>query len=237
MALIVTPWMVRSSRVGHGPLPTRIGENLFVSTSSYAIGVVPEYDVDLLVRFAAQTVDDQLRVRNLPHSEWLADRILTRQALAYAAANPWRALRLKLRNLAWIGCPLLLPRYAKSPLTHAAVIDGSVQVTGLHYRPWWWETLHATFRGVLLVAALIGLISRPGSGHALLLIVLVSETLVYTLFFPTTRLLGVWAAVLMVYAGIGAARVWVMFAGKVKTGEQRGKRSEELLKENPRKLL
>ena len=55
--LFVFPWAWRSLAYNDSPLPTRTGENLFVSTSSYAIGVVPRYDADLLIQFATQRVE------------------------------------------------------------------------------------------------------------------------------------------------------------------------------------
>jgi hypothetical protein len=205
-AVVVFPWTLRSYRANDTLLPTRVGENLFVSTSEYAVGVTPVHDVDLLVRFAQLLIDQTLHTTGGTAREGTADQILIAHALAFAAEHPLETARLKLWNLVWIPSPLLLPRYAKSPHTHAAFINGRVEITGLERRPWPWEVLHAGARTVLILAALVGLRHRRGLDDHVLLVVLASEIAVHTVFFPTTRLLGPFTAVLMVYAGIGLSR-------------------------------
>jgi hypothetical protein len=116
-------------------------------------------------------------------------------------------LQLKLRNLMWIPSPLLLPRYAKSDSAHAAMVDGRMQTTGEQPRPWFWDAAHALFRTLMTIAAALGLVRRRGLHDAALLAVLASEIVVYTVFFPTTRLLAPATAVAMVYAGIGLSRL------------------------------
>lgn len=212
-AAMVMPWTARSYSANHALLPTRVGENLFVSTSRYAVGVLPQHDVDLLVRFAQQLLDDRLPPTAATRYEETADRILISQALQFVTEHPFETLELKLRNLVWIPGPLLLPRYAKSPYTHAAFINGRTEITGLQRRPLWWEATHALARTVLIAGALIGLIRRRGLDDSVLLIALASEVAIYTIFFPTTRLLGPFTAVLMVYAGWACARAPVRSLG------------------------
>jgi hypothetical protein len=207
MSAVVLPWTIRSTRLGNGPLPTRIGENLYLSTSRYAVGVVPVHDIDLLIRFAQFRVDEELGERRQAHTEWAADRLLLRHALRFALSNPGDTLALKLQNLLWIPAPVLLPRNAKSEYTHAALIDGRMQLTGVERRPWTWDLMHTAFRSLVLVGAIAGLRRRQGMNDGILLCALVSETVVHTIFFPTTRLLGPFTSVLMVYAGIGSLRV------------------------------
>ena len=55
--LLISPWTWRSVVHNDSPLPTRFGENLFVSTSPYAVGVVPRYDADLLIQFATLSLE------------------------------------------------------------------------------------------------------------------------------------------------------------------------------------
>lgn len=204
MAAIVLPWSVRSYRAGNGAFPTTLGEYLYLSTSIYAVGVVPIYDIGLLMRFAHFRLDEALGERRSVHSEEVADRILARRALEFAVAHPRETIALKLQNLLWIPAPILLPRHAISEYTHVAMIDGRMELTGVERRPWAWEVLHASFRSIVLVAAIAGLRRRRGLDDAILLIVLISETIVHTLLFPTTRLLVVFEAALMVYAGVAA---------------------------------
>ncbi|MGH9310203.1 MAG: hypothetical protein ACRD1U_12560 [Vicinamibacterales bacterium] len=204
MVAIVLPWSIRSHRAGNGVFPTTLGQYLYLSTSIHAVGVVPIYDIGLLMRFAHFRLDEALGEPRSVHSEGLADRILARRALEFAVTHPVETVALKLQNLLWIPAPILLPRNATSEYTHAAMIDGRMQLTGVERRPWTWEVLHTSFRSIVLFAAIAGLRRRREFDDAILLIVLISETIVHTVLFPTTRLLVVFEAVVMVYAGIGA---------------------------------
>ena len=55
--LVESPWLVRNIRVDGSPLPSRIGENLYLSTSAYA-SVLPLHDIDLLVPLALEDALD-----------------------------------------------------------------------------------------------------------------------------------------------------------------------------------
>ena len=204
--LLILPWTWRSLVYHGSPLPTRSGENLFVSTSPYAIGVVPRYDADLLVQFATERRESRLPGAFAARKDGAADRLLLREAVAFALAHPAQAALLKLQNAAWIFAPVMLPRNAKSPGTRAELVNGRVELTGLVRRPLVWELAHAAFRTLVLVAAVMGFRHRRGLDDQWLLAVLAAEFAVYTLFFPTTRLLAPFSAVLMVYAGYGLAR-------------------------------
>ena len=204
--LFILPWTWRSVAYNGSPLPTRIGENLFVSTSPYAIGVVPRYDVDPLIQFAAERQDAGMPDASGARKEGTADRLLLREAMAFVLAHPGQAALLKLQNAAWIFAPVMLPRNAKSPGTRAELVNGRVELTGLVWRPLGWELAHGVFRTLVLVAAMMGFRQRRGLDDRWLLAVLVAEFTVYTMFFPTTRLLAPFSAVLMVYAGYGLAR-------------------------------
>jgi hypothetical protein len=202
-AVIVLPWAVRSQSANGSAVPTRAGENLYVSTSQYAVGVVPRYDPDLLVRFAQFRIDERLRSTGTGRDEAAADRILIGEAVAFAVSHPAQTAALKLANLGWAFVPVLLPRNAKSPLTHAAMADGRMEITGVVYRPLAWDRGFALFRGVVLLGAVIGLRRRRRLDDVWLLAVVAAELAVHVIFFPTTRLLAQFSAMQMVYAGYG----------------------------------
>lgn len=203
--LLVCPWTWRSVVHNDSPLPTRFGENLFVSTSPYAVGVVPRYDADLLIQFATFSLQADTPGTTGGRQEGSADRLLARRALEFVRAHPGRAAMSKLQNAAWIFAPVLLPRNAKSPDTRAEMVNGRVELTGLVWRPLGWELTHAAFRTLVLVAAVMGFRRRRGIDDHWLLVVLGAELAVYTVFFPTTRLLAPFSAMLMIYAGYGLA--------------------------------
>jgi hypothetical protein len=204
-AALVLPWALRSQSLNGSALPTRVGENLYVSTSQYAVGVVPRYDADLLIRFAQFRIEERLRSSGTGRDEAAADRILIEAALAFARTHPGQTVALKLSNLGWAFVPVLLPRNAKNPYTHAAMADGRMQITGMVRRPLAWDLGYAVFRAVVLFAAVLGLTRRRGLDDAWLLVVIGAELAVLVLFFPTTRLLAQLAAMQMLYAGHGLA--------------------------------
>ena len=206
-ALVVSPWAWRSLTQNGSPVPTRAGENLFVSTSPYAVGVLPRYDADLLIRFAWLQLDADMPATADGREEGIADRLLARRALEFALAHPGQAAMLKLKNAAWIFAPVLVPRNAKSPYTHAAMVNGRMELTGLAWRPLGWELAHGIFRTLVLVAAMIGFWRRRQIDDQWLLVVLGAELAVHVVFFPTTRLLAPFTAMLMLYAGYGFALV------------------------------
>jgi TRAP-type C4-dicarboxylate transport system permease small subunit len=86
------------------------------------------------------------------------------------------------------------------------LVNGRVELTGLVWRPLGWELAHALFRTLVLLAAVAGFRHRRRLEDRWLLAVLAAEFTVYTVFFPTTRLLAPFTAMLMVYAGYGLAR-------------------------------
>jgi hypothetical protein len=217
--LLVFPWTWRSLVYNDSPLPTRTGANLFVSTSPYAVGVVPRYDADLLIQFATQRVEAGMPGTPGRQQEGIADRLLMREALEFVMSHPGQTALLKLQNAAWVFAPLVLPRNAKSPGTHADLVNGRVELTGLVWRPLGWELAHAAFRTLVLVAAMLGFRNRRGIDDRWLLAVLGAEFVVYTVFFPTTRLLAPFSAVLMVYAGYGLARHTLRQDSKMATAQ------------------
>jgi len=72
-----------------------------------------------------------------------------------------------------------------------------VELTGLAWRPLGWELTHAAFRSMVLLAAVMGFRHRRRIDDHWLLAALGAELAVYTLFFPTTRLLAPFSAMLM----------------------------------------
>jgi len=203
---VSVPWMLRNHAIDGSWLPPRVGENLFVSTSEFSRAAGPRYDVDLLVEHSYELIADEAVRRSAedPSPRRVADRILFERALAYTAAHPLEVAWLKARNFLYLFDPRLLPAYEKSSSTRAIVDGSAVRVEGLERRPWIEEWAHALAQSVLLVLGAMGLWRRRHqlrTDHALLLMA-GSLALVYTVFFPTTRLLapGMW--VLMVYASL-----------------------------------
>jgi 4-amino-4-deoxy-L-arabinose transferase-like glycosyltransferase len=202
--LVEGPWLARNLRVDGSPLPSRIGENLYVSTSDYA-SVLPRHDIDLLVPLAlADAQADVERMRSSPADERAMDDAMLTRGLAFVRAHPGRVLWLKARNALYLFSPQLLPREAKSIGASATVDGATVRILHGALRPWIADAAHTAAQSVLLVLAAIGIARRGLRGRdAPLLIMLTAQATVCVAFFPTTRLMAPVMFVLMFYAAAG----------------------------------
>jgi 4-amino-4-deoxy-L-arabinose transferase-like glycosyltransferase len=207
--LCVVPWLLRSYAVDGSLAPTRIGENLYVSTCEYADQVVPHINVDVLSPHAYAAAARGLEALELAPVDLqrAADAWLLRRALDCILANPRRAAGLKLANALHSFSPRLLPYEQKPDGAVAWFEGGRVHVRGLTPRPRATTAVHVAAQGLLLVCAFAGLalrrVATPGDGF--LLCVAGAVIGVNTIFFPTTRLLAPMWFVLMFYAACALA--------------------------------
>jgi Dolichyl-phosphate-mannose-protein mannosyltransferase len=202
--LVETTWLVRNARVDGSPLPSRVGENLYLSTSIYG-SAVPVRDIDLLVPLGLADVRPGVERLGLPPSleHRALDDAMLRRGLAFMREHPGRVLWLKARNALYLFMPRLLPRDAKSPEAMARR-EGDTVIVSAPRRPWINDTVHTGAQSVLLLLAAIGIARRgmPGT-DAPLLILLAAQAIVCVAFFPTTRLMAPVMFVLMFYAATG----------------------------------
>ena len=149
---MVAPWLARNAAVDGSLLPTRVGENLLVSTSPYAESIVPLYDVDPLIPLVYAEAAASLPAAEA-ESQRALDRAMLASALRFVRDHPLRAARLKIRNAVYLFDPRLLPRYPAGEETSAVVRDGHVELTGLRTRPRGQEVAHAIAQAAVLSAA------------------------------------------------------------------------------------
>jgi hypothetical protein len=189
MAVSLAPWMAYSRATDGSIWPSRIGENLYVSTSEWTRTVVPTTNVDVLVPLTTELVRDEAD----------PDRALIRRTIGYARRHPMTVVALKVRNLAYVLQPRLLPFTER--VGSASIVDGKLVVPGQRRRPLIYEVIAAVFQAVLLLGAAVGLWKRRQrlGDDAFLLIVLGSIVAVAVIFFPTSRLLAPGSFVLMFY--------------------------------------
>lgn len=202
---VQAPWLWRNARVDGSPLPSRLGENLYLSTSRYA-DIVPVHDIDLLIPLALAEVEPAVKnMRLAPNLEQRAlDEAMLDRARAFIRERPGRVVWLKVRNALYLLSPQVLPRYMKSPDAFAAVEGGVVRTFNEQRRPLSQEVPHTVVRSALLLLAAVGLARRRLSGRdAPLLIMLGTQAAVCVAFFPTTRLMAPVMFVAMWYAAIG----------------------------------
>lgn len=207
--LCVGPWLLRSYAVDGSLAPTRIGENLFVSTCEYADQVVPHINVDVLSPRAYAAASRELEPLGLGPVDLqrAADAWLLRRALDCVFDNPRRAARMKLANALHTLSPRLLPYEHKPDGAMAFFEAGQLRVRGLVPRPRATTAVHIVVQALLLVCACAGLAVRRVAtpGDSFLLCVAGAIIAVNTIFFPTTRLLAPMWFVLMFYAACALA--------------------------------
>ena len=202
LAACAGPWLAFSRATQGSALPARIGDNLYVSTSALAEPIVPRYNVDLLMPLVDDLVRDEMARRGATTYRRVdGDRLLLELTADYVRAHPLRALGLKLRNLAYIFQPRLLPFYERRGM--ATVVEGRVQIPEQGRRPFVFEAATALYQTSLIAAAIAGLAIRRRRlrDDAFLLIVAGSVIAVNAIFFPTSRLLAPMTFVWMFYAG------------------------------------
>jgi hypothetical protein len=201
---VLAPWFVRNIRVDGSPLPSRMGENLYVSTSAYA-GALPVHDVDLMAPLMLADVQadvESLRLSPAQEARALDDAMRDR-AMAFIREHPGQVLWMKARNALFLFTPLLLPRDAKTPTAFAAIDGAGVVVVNARRRPLIKDAAHAVAQAALLVLATLGIVRRRPAGPDLaLLLMFGAQAAVCVVFFPTTRLLAPVMFVLMFYAAV-----------------------------------
>ena len=199
---IQAPWIARNQWQNGTWLPTRVGENLYVSTSPLAWQVVPDYDIDVLVPLAYRQAE-----QDAPAGASRADldRILFAKAVSFAFNHPVETARLKLRNLFRLFDPRLLPRHPTGEQAAAHRRGTELVIEGLRKRPWIQEASHAIAKSIVLCLAAFAFWRRGvAEQDAPLLLFITTQCALCVIFFPTTRLLAPAATLLMAYAGAGA---------------------------------
>jgi hypothetical protein len=198
---VQAPWVVRNMRVDGSALPSRLGENLYVSTSVYA-AALPVHDIDLLAVLALGELVDV----PIPPGEgerYLDDFMMAR-SVAFLREHPGRVLWWKARNALYLLTPQLLPRDAKGPASYAVLEGETVRIVNPVRRPWVEELSHALAQGALLLLAAVGIAQRRlRMADAPLLIMLGAQAAICIAFFPTTRLMAPVMFVVMFYAAVG----------------------------------
>ena len=200
---ILLPWMTYNLSVGGSALPTRVGENLFVSTSEWTAAIVPQANVDLLMPLADERARAELaRLGNDSPTELDVDRLMGTWAEEYVAVHPWSALWLKLKNLGYVMQPRLLPFTTR--VGSATLDKGRLVIPPQASRPLPFELAAASFQAFLLIGGAAGLYLRRAQWRedGFLLIVAAGILATNVVFFPVTRRLAPMTFVLMFYTAV-----------------------------------
>jgi hypothetical protein len=171
--------------------PSRAGLNLAVSLSDAAEQLLPMHTSDRLVPLMPARSDQ----------EYLAD------ARAWARAHPWRTVKLKLRNLAYVFTPRLLPYDREPPTSRVRLVEGRYILEGGIPRAAAAQWSHGLWRALILAFAIVGLAVRGFRwDDGVLWATVLAITVVCTVFYPTTRLTTPMVFALMIWAAAGSAK-------------------------------
>lgn len=207
---LLVPWMAYSRAVSGMALPPRIGENLFVSTSALARPIVPTLNVDLLLPLVDELVLAEMARRGIADFGLdEQDRLLLQWTKDFVRAHPVETVAMKMKNLAFIFQPRLLP--FSEMVGRATLIEGRLEIPPQRPRPVVFEIAAGAFQAFLLAGGIAGLVIRRRSWRddAFLLIVAGSVVGVNAIFFPTSRLLAPMTFVWMFYAAVASSRLAV----------------------------
>jgi hypothetical protein len=191
---IVLPLPLRTHALNGAWWPTRSGVNLYIGNSPHTADLLPADDLDLLQIDADRVVHERLpAVDALPplEAERTVDRLLTREAWAFMAADPLKTLQRKIVNVGYVFSPRIIP-YRQD--------DGS--------RPLVDVVAYAVFSTAVLLCAAVGVCVRRRrlSRDAILWAIAATVVVVNVLYVPATRYRAPMEFVLLFYAAAAFER-------------------------------
>ncbi len=200
-ALVAGPAVARQIVIDGSVLPTRGGFDLLKGNCQYSDRLLPDYSLDLLNDWIFETL-----LREAPELERAnsreKDRFFRQKAWEFIREHPWRTLRLKVLNVAYLYSPMLVPTHPVGPDTGLEIEPADMRVTGVPPRSIWPVAGHVLFSGMILVGAAGGIfLRRKRLGDVPLWLVVGGYTVVYSIFWPATRLRASFEFVLIFYAG------------------------------------
>lgn len=191
--VVVAPWSARNYAIDRSIAPSRIGINLAVSTSDAAEQLLPVHNNDRLVPLLGDK----------------SDRELLGSAFAFAREHPWRTVKMKLRNLIHVFNPRLLPYDHEPQSARVREENGRYWIEGGTPRSLGSQWIHGLWRVGILVLAIVGLAIRGfRRDDGALWTVVLTITVVCTVFYPTTRLTTPMVFAFMVWAAHGTRARW-----------------------------
>lgn len=217
--LVIAPYLVRNYRIDGSLVETRHGESLFVANCEYSDRFIPTYDVDFLVPYAEARAREQAGLDPRASGEAAANAIDDAEAeLAweFIKAHPWRTLRLRLLNVLYLFHPRIVPFVPWGPGGQVVFLpDGGFRVESARTRGLVQELAHTVSYSAIALVAIVGVMLRRRElfrRDRILSWTVLSFVVVYSIYFPTTRLRMPMEFVLMFYAGCAvspaAGRWW-----------------------------
>jgi hypothetical protein len=206
---VVSPYAIRNYALNGALMPTRGGWNLFIANCGY--DVLPEHGPDVLNDYASEMLvrEGLTVVPESPAEERETDRVLRRHALEYMRQHPVRTLQAKLRNVAYIFTPRLVPYRQPTAATRTRFTEaGAIVVENSRPRPRWHNVVYGVSYSLVIGAAIVGISRRRRlllTRDIMLWAIVFSFVAVHAVFFPTTRYLAPMSGVWLFYAAVALA--------------------------------
>jgi hypothetical protein len=209
--VFVAPLAARNYALSGVPWPGRSGINLYIGNSAHTAALLPTYDLDLLETEAHDRFVRACRDANGKDSNAEFDAFLTREAIGYIAANPWKTARQKVLNIAFMLSPRVAPYRISGPNTRVR-IDGDrvLGVDGSIPRHLSEIAAHAMTMCVLLVGCAAGVYLRRREvlrRDAVLWAIFGTFVVINAIYVPATRYTAPMQFVLIFYAAVAFARI------------------------------
>lgn len=204
---VISPWLFRSHSVDGTWVPPRSGWNLLQGNCPYSDKIIPAYNPDLLDAYVSLLLDrERPDLANAPERDTLArevDAFFKDKAVAFMKEHPWRTVQLKLRNVLYFFYPRIVPFQSMNENSRIYFLDGeNFKLEGIPVRDWKKELAHSVSYTFLLAAAAIGWCRRRKFWREDLFFyfVIFNFTVVYSLYWPATRLRVPMDFIFMFYA-------------------------------------
>jgi len=200
--LMLLPMAIRNYQIDGSFLLTRSGENLFDGNLEYSDKLIPAYNVDLLRPYVYGILEKE-RPDLIKGDRKKKDQFFTQKALQFMIDHPWRTFRLKLKNIAYLFHPRLVPFYPMIEDSKLILEEAEGwRVENVGKRSFMKEFVHSFSYTFILLTALVGIYLRRKEARTDLILYLIalSFIVVYSLYFPTTRLRAPMDFVLIFYS-------------------------------------
>ncbi len=213
------PFAVRNYRLERVWIPSRGGINLFEGNCEYTAAVLPKYSTDLLNAYAFArlkkerpgVLSPQDTGENLFYTTRAADDFFTEKAVEYMKEHPRQTLEQKAKNVFYLFYPRLVPRFSINRKSSLLLFpDGSVAARSMPPREPFFDILYSIYYGAILAGAIVGLWLRRSKllrGDFILIATAVSFAVVYSVYWPATRLRAPMDFVLIFYAACAFSRL------------------------------
>ncbi len=208
--LLVFPLLLRNYRLDGSFLLTRSGLNFFEANGPYSDKMIPAYSTDLLNVYAYDLLGKEPKEKPFTEAGQV-DRFFTHKALQFIKENPFRTLKLKLLNPVYLFHPRIVPYHGLTENTRLLFDEtGGFRVENFSSREPVGEWAHTIAYSLIFLTAIYGVFLRKNQleRDTVLWVVILGFVIVYSVYFPTTKLRAPMDFTLMFYSACALSR-WI----------------------------